>query len=94
MVNDNKQLEDDGCGNGSLCRLLVVKLKFRKKTHVMRVDNWKVNAISILNVEYLLCEHWETSGNSSRQFKVYPQQFTVKISVPNVTLSNMKIIQF
>ena len=31
MVNNNKQLEDNGCGNGSLCRLLAVKLKFEKK---------------------------------------------------------------
>ena len=53
-----------------------------------------MNAIYILNVEYLLCEPWETSGNSSRQLKVYPQQLTVKISAPKVTLSNMKIIQF
>ena len=58
----------------------------------MRVDNWKMNAICILNVEYLLCECLETSGDSSRQCKVYPQQLTVKISAPNVTLSNMKII--
>ena len=60
----------------------------------MRVDNWKVNAVSILNVEYLLCEHWETSGDSSHQFRVYSQQFVVKISDPNVILTNMKIIQF
>ena len=73
MVNNNKQLEDDGCRNGSLCRLLAVKLKFEKNQFVMIVDNWKMNAIWILNVEYLVCEHWETSGDSSRQFKVYPQ---------------------
>ena len=94
MVNNNKQLEDDGCGNGSLCRLLAVKLKFGKKSYIMRVDNWQVNAISVLNVEYLLCEHWETSGDSSHQLKVYPLRFTVKINTPSVTLSNMKIFQF
>ena len=60
----------------------------------MRVDNWKLNAICNSNVEYLLCEHWETNGNLSHQFKVYPHQFTVKISAFNVTLSNMKIIWF
>ena len=63
-----------------------------KNPYIMRVDNWKVNAISILNVEYLLCEHWETSGDSSCKFKVYPQQFTVKINNSSVTLSNMKIV--
>ena len=51
MVNNNKKLEDDRCGNGSMCRLLAVKLKFGKKSYVMRVDNWKENAISLLNVE-------------------------------------------
>ena len=54
----------------------------------MRVDNWKVNAISVLNVEYLLCEHRETSGDSSCQFKLYPQQFSLKINTPIVSLSN------
>ena len=31
MINNNKQLEGNGCGNGSLCRLLAVNLKFGKK---------------------------------------------------------------
>ena len=53
-----------------------------------------MNAVSILNVEYLLCEHWETIGDSSHQFKVHPQQFDLKISTPNFTLNNMTLIQF
>ena len=42
----------------------------------------------------MLCGHWNTSGESSNIFKVYPQQFTVQIKAPNDTLSNLKIIQF
>ena len=60
----------------------------------MRVDHCKVNAISVLNVESLLCEHWEESGDLSHQFKVNPQQFALKIITPSVTLMNMEIIQF
>ena len=30
MINNNKQLEVNGCGNGLLCRLPAVKLKFGK----------------------------------------------------------------
>ena len=94
MVNNNKHLEDDGCGNGSLCRLISVKLKSGKKPYLMRVDNWKVNTISVSDAEYLLCEHWENSGDTSKKFKVHPQEFTVQIKAPNLTLNNMKIFQF
>ena len=94
MGNNNKQIEQDGCGNGSLCRHLQVRLKHGKYPNLKRVDNWKVLAVTVSAVDYLLCEHWDTSGESPKTFKVYPQQITVQIKAPNVTLRKIKIIQF
>ena len=52
MVHNNKELEQDGCGNGSLCRLLQVRLKHGKYPNLMRVDNWKAFAVTVSAVDY------------------------------------------
>ena len=94
MVNNNKQPEDDGCENGSFCRLVKLKIKANKKPSIQKFDAWKVNSISISDVEYLLCEHWEYKDNEPRRFKVFPQQFIVQIKTQNMEIKNIKIMQF
>ena len=49
MVNNNTELDTLNIGNGTLCRFVGVKIKQRKTSYVKRINNRKVNAISVIN---------------------------------------------
>ena len=80
MVNNNANLVRDGCGNGTLCRLKGVKLKEGKETYIKNVSGYKVNAVSVGDVEYIICEHWESfDDRPPSTFHVPMMSDTVKI---------------
>ena len=80
MVNNNTNLMADGCGNGTLCRLKGVKLKDGKETFHKNVSGYKVNAVSVGDVEYIICEHWESTNERP------PATFHVKMMSDTVTI--------
>ena len=80
MVNNNTNLMAGCCGNGTLCRLKGIKLKYGKDTFYKSVGGYKVNAISVGDVYYIICEHWERTNEKP------PATFHVKMLSDTVTI--------
>jgi hypothetical protein len=99
MCVTNKDL-DQGRGNGTLCKLLRVKL--RRNGEERRWKNWdgkKVWSVSVADVEWVEFEHYPTlPGAKRRTFKLEPREFSATIKLPltediSTTVGNAKIKQ-
>ena len=99
MCVTNKDL-DQGRGNGTLCKLLRVKL--RRNGEERRWKNWdgkKVWSVSVDDVEWVEFEHYPTlPGAKRRTFKLEPREFSATIKLPltedlSTTVGNAKIKQ-
>ena len=57
MINDNDDIAS-GRGNGTLCRIVSVKLKQNAKLRLRNYDGKKVYSVNVRDVEYIECEHF------------------------------------
>ena len=57
MINDNEDIAS-GRGNGTLCRIVSVKLRKNVTPKIRNYDNKKVYAVNARDVEYIECEHF------------------------------------
>ena len=75
MITTNNGI-DKGRGNGTLCRGITFKLKRNSDLKWKNWDRRKVLSVSIKNVDYMLCEHWnkKDSGISPKRFKLDPEK--------------------
>ena len=84
MLNSNEYIEQ-GRGNGTLARFRKVVLKKDSTLTYKRWDRYHVNTVSVDDVKFIVCEHWEDSGStntnhqSPRTFKLYPEITKVNI---------------
>jgi len=99
MCVTNKDL-DQGRGNGTLCKLLRVKL--RRNGEERKWKNWdgrKVWTVSVADVEWVEFEHYPSlPGAKTRTFKLEPREFSATIKLPltedlSTTVGNAKIKQ-
>ena len=86
MLNSNEYIEQ-GRGNGTLARFRKVVLK-KNSTLTSKIwDGYHVNTVSMDNMKFIVCEHWEDSGGtnndhqSPRTFKLYPEITKVNIKM-------------
>ena len=57
MINDNDDIAS-GRGNGTLCRISLVKLKQNTRLRLRNYDGKKVYSVNVRDVEYIECEHF------------------------------------
>jgi hypothetical protein len=57
MINDNDDIAS-GRGNGTLCRVVSVKLKQNARLRLRNYDGKKVYSVNVRDVEYIECEHF------------------------------------
>ena len=86
MLNSNDHI-NEGRGNGTLARFRKVVLK-KDSTLTCKIwDGYHVNTVSVDDVKFIVCEHWEDSGGtnnnhqSPRTFKLYPEITKVNIKM-------------
>ena len=83
MINTNKDLKKKR-GNGTLCRGLGIKLKTGAQVKMKEWDGKLVPTVSVDDVEYMICQHYEDSVTPLAKFKLFPEKESAKI--------NMKIL--
>ena len=105
MLNSNDHIEQ-GRGNGTLARFRKVVLKNDSTLTSKIWDGYHVNTVSVDDVKFIVCEHWEDSGGSNnnqkppRTFKLYPEITKVNIKMQlfgsrkKITFANQYIRQF
>ena len=89
MINTNKDLSK-GRANGTLCRGLGIKLKDNAHLRSKNWDGKLIPTVSVDDIEYMLCEHYEDSLTPFTKFKLYPEKESVKINLK--LLGNMMSI--
>jgi hypothetical protein len=57
MINDNDNIAS-GRGNGTLCRIISIKLKQNARLRLRNYDGKKVYSVNVRDVEYIECEHF------------------------------------
>ena len=57
MINDNDDIAC-GRGNGTLCRVVSVKLTQNARLRLRNYDGKKVYSVNVRDVEYIECEHF------------------------------------
>ena len=95
MINSNENLSK-GLGNGTLVRGLQVKLKSDAELLWKNWDGYKVNTVSIEDVEYVLCEYCD---DSKKKFKLKPEKngsVAISLNMFNNThkIGGIQMIQF
>ena len=86
MINSNKNL-DEGRGNGTLARFKGICLKDGASLREKRWNGKVVNTVSVDDVEYIVCEHWEGKKGKNgemippKRFKLLPEKDTVEIKL-------------
>ena len=81
MINSNDAIHE-GRGNGTLCQGMKIKLKNSNSITVKDWDGYKVNTVSIDDVEYILCQHLKENENDRpRYFRLIPENNTVTVTL-------------
>ena len=88
MINSNKEI-DKGIANGTLGRFKGIKLKNNNRDNVSykNWDGYKVRTVSVEDVEYILCEHWEGKKDKNgiilppKKFKLYAEKNSVQVTI-------------
>ena len=81
MINSNDAIHE-GRGNGTLCQGMKIKLKTNNSITVKDWDGYKVNTVSVHDVEYILCQHLKENENDPpRYFRLIPENNTVTVTL-------------
>ena len=80
MINTNENLEQYRA-KGTLCRGVAIKLKSGAQARRKIWDDRLINTVSIDEVEYMLCEHYEDTLAQSKTFRLYPEKDAVTIKL-------------
>ena len=76
MITDNEDIKD-GLGNGTRCIGISVHLKKDCNVGYLNFDGRLVHTVSVLNLEYMVCEHIvEDKNKKPKRFKLYPKKVT------------------
>ena len=89
MINTNKDLKKKR-GNGTLCRGLGIKLKSGAQVKMKEWDGRFIPTVSVDDVEYMICQHYEDSITPLAKFKLFPEKESAKINLK--ILGNMASI--
>ena len=84
MLNSNEHIEQ-GRGNGILARFKKVVLKDNVMLTSKLWDKYHVNTVSVDDVKFIVCEHWE-NGNDSKNSNKSARLFKLKAEVTKVDI--------
>ena len=98
MINSNDDI-DKGRANGTICKgISVIKLRTGTKLVPKIWDGRIINTVSVDDVEYIICQHYENTLATSKLFKLFPEPNSVKINLKLlgniVTIGGIRITQF
>jgi hypothetical protein len=97
MINSIDDI-DKGRANGTICKGISVKLRSGTKLVPKIWDGRIINTVSVDDVEYIICQHYENTLATSKLFKLFPEPNSVKINLKLlgniVTIGGIHITQF
>lgn len=92
MCNSNDNLKEHGTGNGTLARLVRVKLKDNPESYQCEVwDKRKVWTVCASDVEFAEFEHCSGEGDSPRRFRLAPKKVPVEVNVTPHDMATEKV---